>query len=125
MGYFSKNKEVPKFQSKSEAFDYMFSELVSKGKDMMDAAEQASSFADIIADNKKLPDTTPKEMNGIEKGFTYVKQIATLKNENPEVWDLITGTLGSLISGFTGGGNGGTVKIEGPVMENIDFNNLE
>ena len=116
-----KYKEIPCFSSRSEAFDYMMSHLINKGKEMMEAAEQASKFADIIAQNKKLPDIPPKELNGLEQGIQYVKQLASLKQENPEVWDMVTGALGGVIGGFTGGGS---VAIEEPVQEAIDFENL-
>ena len=62
MGFsFTRPKEVPSFNSRAAAFDYMFADLVERGRDMIEAAEQAEKFADIIAKNKKLPDTPPKE----------------------------------------------------------------
>ena len=122
MGFsFTRPKEVPSFASRSDAFDYMFADLVDRGRDMLDAAEQAEKFADIIAKNKKLPDTQPKELNGLEKGIGYVKQLAALKKENPEIWDMVTGALGGVIGGFSGGG----VTIEEPVVKDIDFESLE
>lgn len=128
MGYFSinKNKEVPKFNYKSEAFDYMFAQLVEKGEDMMEAAEKAAKFAEIISSNKNLPNTPPKEMNGIEKGVYYIKQIAALKQDNPEVWELTTGIISGVIGRFTGGkGNVGNLEIQEPQIQNIDFSTLE
>lgn len=122
MGFgFVKPKEVPSFSSRSDAFDYMFADLVERGRDMIEAAEQAERFADIIAKNKKLPDTPPKELNGLEKGIGYVRQLAELKKENPDIWDMITGALGGVIGGFSGGG----VAIEEPVVKDIDFESLE
>lgn len=121
MGFsFSKPKEMPAFGSKSEAFDYMFADLVERGRDMMDAAEQAERFAEIVAKNKKLPDVPPKELNGLEKGIGYMKQLAALKKENPEIWDMVTGALSGVIGGFSGGG----VTIEEPVVKDIDFEAL-
>lgn len=122
MGFSFKKKEVPSFTSRSEAFDYLFADLVENGRDMMEAAEQASKFADIVAKNKKLPDTPPKQLNGLEKGIGYMKQLATLKKENPEIWDMITGAIGGVIGGFTGSGS--VVVEELPVVD-IDFENLE
>lgn len=122
MGFSFKKKEVPSFTSRSEAFDYLFAELVENGRDMMEAAEQASKFADIVAKNKQLPDTPPKQLNGLEKGIGYMKQLATLKKENPEIWDMITGALGGVIGGFTGSGS---VVVEEPQVVDIDFENLE
>ena len=120
MGFsFGKPKEMPTFGSKSEAFDYMLTDLVERGRDMMDAAEQAERFAEIVAKNKKLPDVPPKELNGLEKGIGYVKQLAALKKENPEIWDMVTGALSGVIGGFSGG-----VTIEEPVVKDIDFEAL-
>ena len=118
---FVKPKEIPSFTSRSEAFDYLFADLVERGRDMIEAAEQAERFADIVAKNKKLPDTPPKEMNALDKGIGYVKQMAALKKENPEIWDMVTGALGGVIGGFSGGG----VAIEEPVVKDIDFERLD
>lgn len=119
---FKQSKSVPAFASRAEAFDYMLSELVGKGRDMMEAAEQASRFADIVATNKKLPDAPPKELNGLDKGIAYMKQLATIKQENPEIWDMVTGALGGVIGSFSGGGK---VAIEEPPVAVIDFDSLE
>lgn len=119
---FKQPKSVPAFASRAEAFDYMLSELVGKGRDMMEAAEQASRFADIVATNKKLPDAPPKELNGLDKGIAYMKQLATIKQENPDIWDMVTGALGGVIGSFSGGGK---VTIEEPAHVDIDFDNLE
>lgn len=87
---------------------------------MMGAAEQANTFADLIATNKKLPDTPPKPMSNIEQGVAMVKQIVSVKKEAPEVWDLVTSVAGGLIGGITGG----STKMEEPPTNNIDFDNL-
>ena len=75
-----------------------------------------------MAKNKQLPDVPPKELNGLEKGIGYMKQLASLKKENPEIWDMITGALGGVIGGFTGSGS---VTIEEPKVVDIDFENLD
>jgi hypothetical protein len=101
MGLFDKDKKTaPTFTSRAEAFNYMFAEQVSKGMDIMTAAEQANKFADIITTNQGLPPTPPKPQNGVEKMVSYIKMVAQLKQENPEVWELVTGAAGGLISGF-------------------------
>lgn len=115
-------KELPSFGSRSEAFDYMLSELVNKGKDMMEAAEQAEKFAGIVAKNKGLPDMPAKQLNGLEKGIGYAKQLLALKKESPEVWDMVTGAIGGVINGFTGGG---AAVIEEPTPIDIDFESIE
>lgn len=99
--FFGEKRPLPTFQSREQAFDYMFADLVDKGEDMMAAAEQANKFADIIAMNKGLPTNTPKPQNGVAKAVGFVKEILVIKQESPEVWDLVTGAAGGLISGLT------------------------
>lgn len=123
MGLFSKNKQVPSFQFRTEAFDYYFARSIEQGLNEIIAAEQAEKFAEIIARNKHLPDAPPPPMNALQKGVYYVKQIASIKDEHPEVWSLATGLLGGLVGGFTGGA---TINaIQEPPKENIDFDNLQ
>lgn len=124
MGLFDKpTKPIPRFAYRSEAFDYYFAKLIEEGKDEMNAAEQADKFANIVATNKRLPDTPPPPMNTIEKGVFYAKQIVAIKQDNPELWDLATSVLGGIIGGFAGGTT--AVAIQEPTTENIDFNNLQ
>ena len=117
---FTRNKDIPQFYYRSEAFDYMFAQLVKKGKDMMDAAKQANEFADIIATNKKLPDAPPPPMNALDKGMMYLKQISAIKKENPEIWDMVTSAASGIIGGFSG-----SATIETPIETSIDFTNLD
>lgn len=119
---FNKPKTIPAFASRSEAFDYMLSELVAHGTDMMEAAEKAAKFADIVATNKQLPATPPRELNGLDKGLAYMKQLAAIKTENPEIWDMVTSALGGVIGSFSGGGK---AVIEEPPVADIDFDALE
>lgn len=124
MGLFDKQtKPIPRFAYRSEAFDYYFAKLIEEGKDEMNAAEQADKFANIVATNKRLPDSPPPPMNTIEKGVFYAKQIVAIKQDNPELWDLATSVLGGIIGGFAGGTT--AVAIQEPPTETIDFNNLQ
>ena len=116
-------KPIPSFAYRSEAFDYYFAKLIEEGKDEMNAAEQADKFANIVATNKRLPDSPPPPMNTIEKGVFYAKQIVAIKQDNPELWDLATSVLGGIIGGFAGGTT--AVAIQEPPTEKIDFNNLQ
>lgn len=123
MGLFDKQtKPIPRFVYRSEAFDYYFAKLIEEGSDEMSAAEQADKFATIIATNKRLPDTPPPPMNAIEKGVYYANQIASIKRDHPDIWDLLTSVAGGLIGGFTGGAT--AVAIQEPPTETIDFNNI-
>lgn len=96
------NTDVPKFTSRSEAFDFMLTHMCARGADLMDAAERANAFADIIAKNKSLPDAPPTPKNAIDTGIGYLKQIVVIKKEYPEIWDLVAGAVGGLIGAFAG-----------------------
>ena len=126
MGLFANKRTVPTFLSREQAFDYRFSELVSNGMDVAEAAEKANTFAEIIATNKGLPSTLPKPQNGIEKAVSYVNQIVVFKRENPEAWDLVTGAVGGLFSGFALlTSSGKPSPPPPPPTEQIDFENLK
>ena len=127
MGLFTGRRTVPTFLSREQAFDFRFSELVEAGVDVAEAAEKANSFADIIATNKGLPATLPKPQNRIEKAVSYVNQIVVFKRENPEAWELLTGAVGGLFSGFallTAPSGQRQTPPPAPV-EPIDFEKLE
>lgn len=124
MGFFDKStRQVPHFYYRSEAFDYYFTKGIEEGKDEIVAAEQAERFATIVATNKKLPDSPPPPMNAIEKGVHYANQIASIKRDHPDIWELVTSVAGGLIGGFTGGAT--VAAIQEPPTEHIDFNNLQ
>lgn len=113
------------FESRAEAFDFMVAERINKGDDYAEAVERADKFADIIAKNKKLPATTPKPKNGIEKAVIYIEQIAAVKKEHSEVWELVAGGLGGLISGFALLGKGQASTLEVHRDEEIDFDKIQ
>lgn len=127
MGLFDKDKkQVPTFTSRAEAFNYMFAERVAQGADMMEAAKQANDFADILAENLGLPPTPPKPQDGVEKVVGYIKKVAQVKQENPEIWELITGAAGGLISGFALLTSPRAAQPSAPQaeVESIDFEKL-
>lgn len=127
MGLFTPDKPIPNFASRSDAFDFMMAERISKGDDYAEAAERADKFADIITKNKKLPSAPPKPKNGIEKAVGFVEQIVAVKKEHPEVWELLVGGVGGLISGFallSGKGQPPAPSAEQP-REEIDFDNIK
>lgn len=95
-------RKTPTFKSRAEAFNYMFAELYENGADPLNAAERANSFADIVATNLGLPKEPEKPQSMVEKTITIVKQVAVVKKEYPEVWDLIVGAIGGVIGAVTG-----------------------
>lgn len=124
MGLFDKQaKPVPSFNYRTEAFDYYFAKNIEQGVDEIVAAEQAEKFAEIVARNKHLPDAPKPPMSAIEKGVYYVSQIASIKKDHPDIWDMVTSVAGGLIGGFTGGA--AVASMQEPPQEKIDFDNLE
>lgn len=116
------HKQIPSFNYRTEAFDYYFTKSIDQGMDEILAAEQAEKFADIVARNKHLPDAPQPPMSVIEKGVYYANQIASIKRDHPDIWDLLTSVAGGLIGGFTGGAT--VASLQEPPHETIDFNNL-
>ena len=117
-------RKTPTFKSRAEAFNYMFAELYENGADPLNAAERANSFADIVATNLGLPKEPEKPQSMVEKTITIVKQVAVVKKEYPEVWDLVAGAIGGLIGAFTG------VKAAQPEEQEeektpLDFENMQ
>lgn len=123
MGLFDRTiKTVPSFTSRSEAFDYLLASLVADGVPIEEAANRANTFAEVVAKNKKLPQVPEKPKTTIEQGITVIQQVASVKRDYPEVWDLVTGALGGLIGGFAGAS---VATAEEPQREEIDFENLK
>lgn len=112
------------FNSRSEAFDYMFSYLITNGEDMEDAATRANKFADIICKNKGIPDVVEPKKEGIDKYIMYVNKIVQIKKDNPEVWDLVSGAIGGIIGSFVGSKAAAAENVE-VKKEDIDFDNLQ
>jgi hypothetical protein len=117
-------RKVPTFKNRAEAFNYMFAELYENGADPINAAERANSFADIVSTNLGLPNEPEKPKSVVEKTITIVKQVAVIKKDYPEVWDLVVGAIGGVVGAVVG------VKAsqpEEPEEERspLDFDNME
>lgn len=122
---FAKKEIVqPKFTSRSSAFDFMFAVSLGKGKDPLDAAKDAELFAEIITKNKSLPDVEEVQKQGVEKYLVYLKQVVSIKQEHPEIWEMASGALGGLIGAFAGSKAADNHREPEPVRESIDFDNL-
>ncbi|MBQ2007099.1 MAG: hypothetical protein II236_00270 [Alistipes sp.] len=123
MGLFDRQfKTVPSFGSRSEAFDYLLASLVADGVPIEEAANRANTFAEVVARNKKLPNVPERPKTAIEQGITVIQQVASVKREYPDVWDLVTGALGGLIGGFAGANIAGENEEK---RDEIDFENLK
>ena len=118
------DRKTPTFKSRAEAFNYMFAELYENGADPLNAAERANSFADIVATNLGLPAEPEKPQSMVEKTITIVKQVAVIKKDYPEVWDLVVGAIGGVIGAVAG------VKATEPADQEeertpLDFENMK
>lgn len=87
--------------------------------DLMDAAQKAEAFADVIAKNRSLPD---KPKNMIEQCVTIMQQVTVIKNEHPEMWGIITGAIGGVIGAFAGTK---VAEEEDKPVEPLDFDNMQ
>lgn len=112
------------FKNRAEAFNYMFAELYENGADPINAAERANSFADIVATNMCLPSEPEKPKSMVEKGINMVKQVAVIKKEYPEVWDIMVGAIGGVIGAFVGN-KSATIEQEEQKTIPLDFDNME
>lgn len=113
--------QVPVFQSKAEAFDYMFTHLCAQGMDMMDAAQKAQTFAEIVAKNRALPDK-PKGIMG--QCMDLMKQVSEVKKEYPDMWDIVSGVLGGVV-GVVAGTKAVESSQDDEPIEILDFDNME
>lgn len=118
----NQNLETPCFRTRSEAFDYLFTSLVEDGVDMETAATRASTFADIVAKNKGLPDFPEKPKSAIEKGVGYLQQVLVIKKEHPEIWDFVAGLAGGAIGAIAGVK---TAEEPAELPEPLDFDNMK
>lgn len=112
---------VPSFKCKAEAFDYMFATLCEQGVDLMDAAKKAEAFADIVAKNRALPDA-PKTF--VAQCMDTLKQVAEIKKEHPEAWNLVSGLVGGVF-GALAGSKASDSSDDEPLAEPIDFDKLD
>ena len=111
---------VPIFKSRAEAFDYMFTSLCEKGEDVMEAAKKAETFAEIVAKNRALPEV-PK--NFVGQCMDMLKQVAEVKQQHPDAWEIVSGVLGGVVGVIAG-----TKVVEAEDEQNaepIDFENLQ
>ena len=111
---------VPIFKSRAEAFDYMFATLCEKGMDIMEAAQKAEAFAEIVAKNRALPEV-PK--NFVGPCMDVLKQVSQVKKEYPEAWEIVGGVLGGVVGLIAGTKTAEAVEDERPA-DPIDFDNL-
>ena len=112
-------RQIPVFGSKAEAFDYIFAELLLNGEDLMQAAEKAEQFANVIAKNRSLPD---KPRGVVEQCINVMQQITIVKKDYPEMWGILTGAIGGVIGAFAGNK---AAEEESPKVEPLDFDNME
>ncbi len=119
------DRKVPVFKSRSEAFNFMFTELYESGADPINAAERANSFADIISSNLGLPSEPEKPKSIVEQGINMVKQVVVIKKEYPEVWDIIIGAIGGVIGSIVGSKAAMPEEPEEEHREPLDFENME
>ena len=113
---------IPKFKSRAEAFDYMFAALCEKDMDIMEAAQKAEAFAEIVAKNRALPEV-PK--NFVGQCMDVLKQVSQVKKEYPEAWEIVGGILGGVVGLIAGTKAAEASADDERPADPIDFDNLE
>lgn len=119
----NKDKQELKFTTRAEAFGYMLSYQLEKGKDPMEAARMANEFADIYAQNIGIPAKEEPKPKGVEKYLVSIDKVVCYCEEHPKIVDFITGAVTFAAGTFFG------KKVEEasepPVIEKIDFDKLD
>lgn len=113
--------DVPVFNSRAEAFDYMLTTLVGKGEDIMDAAEKAETFADIVCRNRALPD---KPKTFVQQCVGALKEVSEVKREYPEMWEIVSGVLGGVVGVLAGSKAAKETHDDSPIQP-LDFDNMQ
>lgn len=86
----------------------------------MEAAKKAETFAEIVAKNRALPEV-PK--NFVGQCMDMLKQVAEVKQQYPDAWEIVSGVLGGVVGVIAG-----TKVVEAEDEQNaepIDFENLQ
>jgi hypothetical protein len=112
------------FKTRSEAFSFMLTLLMSQKTEPLKAAQQADEFAEIFAKNKGLPDKVEPPKEGIDKVISMVDKTASYFSEHPQIIDFITGAATFAVGLFAGKKNSTPAPVE-PMGEKIDFNAID
>lgn len=86
-----KEKALPRFTTRAEAFAYMLAYQIERGKDPMEAAQKANEFADIFATNMGLPTNTTPPPEGVDKYLTSIDKVVCYCEDHPKVVDFVAG----------------------------------
>ena len=111
---------IPTFKSRAEAFDFMLASLVEKGEDVMEAAQKAEQFAQIVCRNRALPDI-PKTF--VQQCVGTLKEFSELKRDYPDMWEIVSGVLGGVVGVLAGSKVASEQNDE--QVQPLDFDNME
>ena len=112
------------FKTRSEAFSFMLTLLMSQKTEPLKAAQQADEFAEIFAKNKGLPDKIEPPKEGIDKIISVVDKTANYCSEHPQVLEFITGAATFAVGLFAGKKSNPAPAPE-PVGEKINFDEID
>ena len=98
----------------------MFTTLCTNGEDMMEAAKKAEQFAEIIGKNRELPQVPKKFM---EQCMDFMKQVAEVKRDYPEMWEVAGGIVTGVVGLFAG--TKVVESVEEQPAEPLDFDNMK
>lgn len=120
----TKEKADLQFATRAEAFNYMLSVQLDKGKDPMEAAKSANEFADIFATNMGIPTRTEPTPEGVDRYLVSINKVVNYFEEHPKVTEFITGAFTFAIGAFFGNKAGQNPSPEPPKIESIDITQL-
>ena len=93
---------MPRFATRAEAFAYMLSYQLERGRDPMEAAQRAGEFADLFATNLGLPATAEPPPQGIDKYLTGIDKVVCYCEQHPKVIEFVTGAATFAIGAIFG-----------------------
>ena len=125
MPIFGEKKEKPdlRFTTKAEAFAYMLAYQLEKGKEPMEAAQQANEFADIFAVNMGILTNKEPEPEGVDRYLVSINKVVNYCEEHPKIVDFLTGAMTFAAGTFFGRKTDD--HVEPPKIEPIDINQLD
>lgn len=97
-------KKLPdlEFKTRAEAYKYILTYLVAKGKDPIEAATEADKFVELYSKNVGLVDDTIPQPKGIDKYISGAQKIGNFLQENPKLIELGVPLITFIAGLFTG-----------------------
>ena len=119
----SKERQLPVFSTRGEAFAYMLQQQLQDGVEAMAAAKKADEFAGIFAKNMQLPDKEDPQPKGVDKVLASIDKVSVWVDAHPKVVEMIVPTVTFIAGLFTA--KAAAPAPPPPPVEPIDFEKIE